>query len=110
MIQLVEHICVERLELYALNGLAQSEVGAVEEHLLLCARCQLALQGLDEEIRQIRAALRRLAETGTTAPIALKWVAAQVNAENLGSRSQLATYSAKFSFRPRFDETKLGVR
>jgi hypothetical protein len=104
MIQLLDHICTEKLELYALNCVVQSEVGAVEEHLLLCARCQLTLQELDDEIRQIRAALnlvpeRQLADMETTAPIALKWEAIEANAENLCGSQPVTAYRAKLSFR-----------
>jgi hypothetical protein len=54
---LLSHPNQNTLEGYAMNHLAERQVGLVEEHLLCCERCQTSLTGLDEEIAVMRLAL-----------------------------------------------------
>jgi hypothetical protein len=56
---LISHATEESLEAYALNRAAVLQTERVEEHLLLCERCCIALTGLDEEIQVMRLALSR---------------------------------------------------
>jgi hypothetical protein len=54
------HIQDDVLERYALGRITEGgQVGAVEEHLLVCAGCRDRLRGQDEFARVVRAALRR---------------------------------------------------
>jgi len=52
------HIDEELVEQYALGGMTELESASVEEHLLVCRRCQDALSLTDRLIHSIRAALK----------------------------------------------------
>jgi hypothetical protein len=55
-LQFGAHISEEALENYAFNRLPEIDVEAVEEHLLVCARCQEALGQIDEYIALMKEA------------------------------------------------------
>ncbi len=58
----MDHIDDELLELYALDRVvAEPQLVALEEHLLLCPFCQNQLAGHREYIQQVRAGLQQLA-------------------------------------------------
>ena len=48
------------LEQYAMGKLSNDSCAALEEHLLICATCQVRLQQLDEFIRATKAAITSL--------------------------------------------------
>jgi hypothetical protein len=50
------HVQEERLEMYAMGRLGESEVAEVEEHLLLCEICQEELTRVDEFLKAFRVA------------------------------------------------------
>ncbi|MDQ2774376.1 MAG: hypothetical protein M3Y57_05540 [Acidobacteriota bacterium] len=54
---LISHATEESLEAYALNRAGVLQTEHVEEHLLICERCCIALTALDEEIQVMRLAL-----------------------------------------------------
>ena len=53
------HVDPEKLELYALGRLPDIEVAAIEEHLLVCHRCQDELERVDSDIAHLKDALKR---------------------------------------------------
>ena len=50
------HISDDVLERYALNQLAETACGSVEEHILICEICQARLQETDEYVALAKAA------------------------------------------------------
>lgn len=60
------HAAEENLLLYSTGHLPSHAVPALEEHLLICEHCQLALAVIDEHFRAAAAATReiRLARSG----------------------------------------------
>src|SRR5581483_5238243 len=57
------HVPEAILEKYAMGMLGEREAGRAEEHLLVCAACQEALEGVDEYVRVMKAATARLERT-----------------------------------------------
>ncbi len=55
-----EHPSEEDLERYAMGLLAEADVEAFEEHLLICPACQDQLAQTDEFVKAMRAAAQRL--------------------------------------------------
>jgi hypothetical protein len=53
------HIDPDKLELYALGRLTETEVGAIEEHLLVCHQCQDELEQIDSDIAHLKDVLKR---------------------------------------------------
>ena len=51
------HPTLDFLELYALNRIDGVEEAEVEEHLLVCARCQHRLERVDQKIQIIQTSL-----------------------------------------------------
>ena len=54
------HLPEETLEEYCFDRLSATETAEVEEHLLVCSSCQLALEELDDYIRLMKAATASL--------------------------------------------------
>ena len=50
------HFSQESLELYALGMLSDRGCAPVEEHLLVCSRCQIQLEAVDSYISLVRSA------------------------------------------------------
>ncbi len=48
------HPSDDRLEYYLLGHLAEGEVTAVEEHLLICAACRRRIEAYEKFVRAIR--------------------------------------------------------
>lgn len=59
----------ETLELYALGRLDEPELGEIEEHILICARCQERLDEATEYVALMREASRNIAQ----APVQEAW-------------------------------------
>jgi anti-sigma factor RsiW len=53
------HVNPDKLELYALGRLSDTEVAAIEEHLLVCHRCQDELERTDRDIAHLKDVLRQ---------------------------------------------------
>jgi anti-sigma factor RsiW len=58
----VQHLIDDSLEQYVLLTLPESDLQAVEEHLLTCAKCRRRLQETEEYIAAMRLAAARLRE------------------------------------------------
>lgn len=54
------HVSEDALELYALEQVNESELPALEEHLLVCAACQDRLETTDQYVRGMKAAMKEL--------------------------------------------------
>jgi anti-sigma factor RsiW len=52
------HVTEQLLEEYVFSRLESSEANCVEEHLLICERCQATLAGIDEFIGALRIVIR----------------------------------------------------
>ncbi len=52
------HLSEEKIESYSMSKLAESEFASVEEHLLLCARCQEHVEKMDNFINAVREAAK----------------------------------------------------
>ena len=57
-----DHLTEEQIEQYAMGKLRGDECDQVEEHLLICASCQDALEKADTFLTHIRVAGKRLAD------------------------------------------------
>jgi anti-sigma factor RsiW len=66
------HIPEETLEQYAIGALPVVESGPLEEHLLVCERCQERLTTLDEIVALMRSGLRELPDHCTAAEIKIQ--------------------------------------
>ncbi len=53
----MRHISEDLLDQYALKKLPESEAAALEEHLLICPKCQDRLQLTEDFIAALRAAV-----------------------------------------------------
>jgi predicted anti-sigma-YlaC factor YlaD len=51
------HLSEDQLEAYALHRADEYTAAAIEDHLLLCPFCRMALDRLEEEIEMMRLAL-----------------------------------------------------
>ncbi len=54
---LISHATEESLEAYALNRAGALQTERLEEHLLICEHCCVALTAVDQEIQVMRLAL-----------------------------------------------------
>ena len=54
---LEKHIPEELLEAFAMRMLSGEHCARVEEHLLVCADCQIKLQAIDEYVEAMKGAL-----------------------------------------------------
>ena len=61
-IDLGAHISQDAPERYAMETLPESEIAALEMHLLVCEACQDRLKHLDEFIAALCAAARKIAQ------------------------------------------------
>jgi len=61
MLTVMDHACDDQLERYAMSQLAESELGEMEEHLLVCQQCQDALALTDRYLIGMRHAARGMA-------------------------------------------------
>ncbi len=57
-----DHLTEEKIEQYAMGKLRGDECDQLEEHLLICAVCQDALEGTDSFLTNIQVAAKRLAD------------------------------------------------
>ena len=53
------HIDPDKLELYALGRLVETEVAAIEEHLLVCPQCQDELEQVYRDFAHLKDALKQ---------------------------------------------------
>ena len=55
-----DHASDEALELYATHSLPEPALAEIEEHLLVCSRCQQQLEEIDAYVSAMRSAAKRL--------------------------------------------------
>jgi hypothetical protein len=74
---LTEHLSEDILEEYAFNRLSDDAVEPLEEHLLICVDCQERLGAVDDYIRLMKSAARKLpaAVPARSARFGLIWAA-----------------------------------
>lgn len=62
------------MEAYLLNSMDESELAAVEEHLLYCAGCQDRCDGMDRYLRAMKTAAERVEKDSIKVnPISARW-------------------------------------
>ncbi|HEY3836157.1 MAG TPA: hypothetical protein VGL72_06280 [Bryobacteraceae bacterium] len=64
-----EHIGEERLEAYAMQLVEGDEAATIEEHLLFCTTCQDELEAVEQYVRAMRRAARRIREEHAHSPV-----------------------------------------
>ena len=58
----MDHIALDQLEHYSRNKIPPEKLASIEEHLLLCEPCRMALEKLEAEARVMRHALAHYAK------------------------------------------------
>lgn len=101
------HPSDELLETYAMDSASEQECVEVEEHLLVCERCQTALQQADEYIRAVRQAASQLrSATRQVKPTRRFWPLAAVVVAGI----TIAIAVSWRGSRSRFQEVELSVQ
>ena len=90
MVKFATHPPEEALEEYAFDRLPESAIIPLEEHILVCESCQMALARVDEYIRLMKTAAAQVGpRKPTRLPPAGFWTA-------LSTRSRVALFAAGF--------------
>lgn len=63
-----EHIGEERLEAYAMNRVGAGEAATIEEHLLICTTCQDELDAVEQYVRAMQGAAKRVRQEQPRTP------------------------------------------